>query len=393
MDDAMDPTNAALAAIPKSPVYKVSHDGNGLQICFVTTLRAAVNHYKQGGSALIDPKIKKLVTAFRFSPKVVQLNQDLENRKHIHQLIDSLTNVYRGVKKVIFEMNIDVNPIGLLLKTCPALEDLLFDGSQVNRIHRHQFNEAPETLLPLGHKIQSVTCKNVSLSHCLRLIQLLNKTKDEEVEPVYKIVDPVIKEADLPELQNLANAFLNDTWDKSIQFDMIAMGKKMARTHQPKRRALSDQVQRMLAPLYPHIVVVAARNVASMSEEEIRATIIKEGPTPLFEVMRDFEMHEAIRLAPVEAVRILSSGRLPAGKGLEDKKLPPTPLEASLSVWAPEPEKEQQLMKNFKATAALPPAKASAATAKQIENQQKKRSASGKKKQMSSRKKMKKSED
>ena len=393
MDDAMDPANAALAAIPKSPVYEVSQDGNGLQICFITTLRAAVSHYKQGGSALIDPKVKKLVTAFRFSPKVVKLNQDLENRKHLYQLVDSLTNVYRDVKKVIFEINIDVNPVGLLLKTCPALEDLLFDGSQVNRIHQNQFNDAPETLLPLGHKIKTATCKNVSLSHCLRLFQLLNKTKDEGVKPVYTIVDPVIKEADLPELQNLANDFLNDTWDETIRFDMIAMGKKLARTHQPKRRALSDQIQRMLAPLYPHMVVVAARNLAKMSEEELQATITKEGPPPLFEVMRDFEMHEAIRLAPVEAVRILSSGRLPAAKGLEDSKLPATPLQASLAVWAPEPEKERQLMKNFQAKAALSPAKASATTAKKIKKQLKKRSTLGKTGKETSSKKAKKNEE
>ena len=93
MDDPADAKNAIIAMIPKSPVYTTAATTQGLEIRFRSTVRGALNRYKQGGSALVSPKVRKLVTALRLTPKVLQLNQDIENWKHTYHLIDILTNL------------------------------------------------------------------------------------------------------------------------------------------------------------------------------------------------------------------------------------------------------------------------------------------------------------
>ena len=90
---------------------------------------------------------------------------------------------------------------------------------------------------------------------------------------------------------------------------------------------------------------MAARNVANRSPEQLWDTILKEGPPPLFEIMRDFEQHEAILKEPVEAVRLLSGGTLPvlSDKLPEEDKKPAatkTPRAAQPQVWDREPAKE-----------------------------------------------------
>ena len=107
-----------------------------------------------------------------------------------------------------------------------------------------------------------------------------------------------------------------------------------------------------VSSLRSHMGVVAARNVEKRSGNELLATIMKQGPAPPFEIMRDYEQHEAILKEPVDAVRLLTGGQLPPFKapgempaqGKKQGKKPAAPKGKQSGTWEREAEKEYNIL-------------------------------------------------
>ena len=351
---------------PTSATYSINKTEHGWELQLVSTLKAFNNHIRQPACKLLEKSTVQQLIALRLTPKVSQSNQDAENRQQNAEnrqqmfiVIDNITNYTNDLVRVVtFDVNVDVEPIRMLLKACKGLELMIFNQAQVNRLNKFLLKDAPGHLLPMGHRLKKVVFNRVSFPHVLKMIETLQKTVSKDISPSCHIIEPYLTASDLPVLQNMADSFVNDTWDPSIRFDMVATAAKISESYQLKRVQLSTQINGIVASLRQHMGVVAARNVANRSPVQILATIMKQGPPPLFEVMRDFEQHEAILKEPVEAVRLLSGGALPepSDHAPEETKKPAAvqvPQATQPQVWDHDPEKEYEVLVNHSMCASL----------------------------------------
>ena len=320
--------DATIAKIPLSPVYDVTAWKQGLEITFVSTFSAGLSEYRRGGSKLASREVRMLVKAVRFSPKRDKNRCLMHHRGQFSLLMDCITNLYKLIEKVTFDTDIDIRVISFVMKACPLLKSLVFNNAAVYGISPRLVRLAPETLLPTDHSLKEIIFKEVSLTHCLDFIATFKRATSKNISTTFSIFDPVIKDTDLGAVQKLANDFLNDKWNDSLKFDLIAIGKKLEECQDPQNQILSDRIKRILSCMHPHMAVVAARNVLGRSDDEIRATFMKQGPPPLFESMRDYEQHQAILHAPIEAVHFFSGGRLPLYER-DDCKKPTVSLPAN----------------------------------------------------------------
>lgn len=334
-------------ALPDTPVYKSILTPDGRRLRFTTTLKAIHSCYRRPECKLIT-NIRKTITGIRLSPKTNTSNPD-QDRYYMTILAEVFTNYHRlTLCIIVFDINVAVGPISTLLKTCPALVELVFNRSQVTHMNMFQLGDSPGLVLPLDHNLKKVTFNKVSFPHSLRFLRALQETASEEANTVFHLVNPVITEADVPEIQKFATSFEQDKWDYNIKFDLVKLAAQVARSNQHKRVLISNRIQAIVSSLRSHMGVVAARNVEKRSGNELLATIMKQGPAPPFEIMRDYEQHEAILKEPVDAVRLLTGGQLPPfnapGEMPAQGKKPAAPKGKQSGTWEREAEKEYNIL-------------------------------------------------
>ena len=139
--------------------------------------------------AFRDPP-KKTTTGFQWHPSV-----PIET-----QAINLLTNHFNQFQTLSVHGNLEIGSFGLIVKSVKTLQTVFFHDCHVSSISERHAQIALGVVVPFGHNLKRVVFNKSSLTHSLRLADVLALTAKDPKHLVIEINHPTVLAGDFKEI-------------------------------------------------------------------------------------------------------------------------------------------------------------------------------------------------
>ena len=262
-----------------------------------TLVALRTKHIHHVKLAFRDPP-KKKTTGFQWHPPV-----PIET-----QAINLLTNHFNQFQRLSVYGNLEIGSFSLIVKSVKTLRTVLFHECHVSSISERHAQIAPGVVVPFGHNLRRVVFNKSSLTHSLRLADVLALTAKDPAHLVIEINHPTVLAVDFKEITNQFDKLATGNWPPGLQMDVHKICSTYLQSKQAGKRKIGQKLQALLPRLAAKMQLNSARFVASLEETaDIRQAVIGLHPKRHCQKMRDIDRENALSLHPAQSVLVMKN--------------------------------------------------------------------------------------
>ena len=163
-------------------------------------------------------------------------------------------------------------------------------------------------VIPFGHNLTRVVFTKSSLTHSLRLADVLASTAKDPAQLVIEINQPTVVAGDFKTITDQFNKLATGNWPPGLQMDIHKICSTYLQSRQAGQKKIGQRLQALLPSLEAKMQLNSPRFVASLEETaDIRQAIIGLHSKRHCQKLRDIDGENAFRLHPGQSMWVMKN--------------------------------------------------------------------------------------
>ena len=185
---------------------------------------------------------------------------------------------------------------------------MFFHACHVSNISERHAQSAPGVVISFGHNLTRVVFTKSSLTHSLRLADVLASTAKDPAQLVIEINQPTVVAGDFKTITDQFNKLDTGSWPPGLQMDIHKICSTYLQDSQPGQKKIGQRLQALIPSLKAKMQLNSARFVASLEETaDIRQAIIGLHSERHCQKLRYIDRGNAFRLHPGPSMWVMKN--------------------------------------------------------------------------------------